>query len=215
MYNAVNEVLLLFNAVWIVVVGYNKWVLKFRAAKENIDTAAQKQLKETKSIAKDKQAAREEATRLAVSMAGNIRAYAGDKGNITLEGEMKYTVAKLNKMGEITAKETMWIIQKKGAGILDGSDFSINVTTAKDLKTAIEAYEKLLPQTKTARGAKKAATSELEGYYGAADEALEKMDGMMGNFEKTAADFVANYHNARNIDDYGHGGKKKPQTPNQ
>ena len=213
MWDATDDFLTKNNSVWSSNVGFSKHVTKFRGTKTKFDAAAQKQAKPITGITDDKNKAKGIAIDAAVLLAGNVRAYASEKGNATLAEKMNYSKRKLSRLGEPTLKVVLEGIYNEASALTDATDYNVNATTTGDFNTKVTNYINAAPKGKTAKSEKKTATENLDVFIHDGDAVLVLMDGMIGNFAAVNADFVSGYHNVRNIDNYGVGKKPKPEEP--
>jgi hypothetical protein len=209
MYRAVDNNLTANETTWKPNKGFSGIVDDFRKEKADFDVAAQKQAKETKGITDNKNATKMAVIKEAVLMTGNVRAYAKKNGHIDLFDQMNFSQTTFIRFTEVNLKVVLGNIYDAVKGITDGGDFGVNTASVNKLKALIDAFVKTLGDPRTARDARKTATADIEEHIARVDEELDLIDGMIGNFEDANHEFVSNHYNARGIDDYGHGGKKK------
>jgi hypothetical protein len=213
MYKAVNDNLTTNETTWKSNKGFSMVVDDFRKEKTAFDDAAQKQAKGTKGSTDNKNAAKADVIKEAMNMTGNVRAYAKKNGHVDLFEQMNFAPSTFQRMSEVKLKAVLGNIYDAAKGITDGSDFGINTTSVNKLKGLIDAFVKAMGDPRTARDERKTATADIEEHMARVDEELDLIDGMIGNFEDANHEFVSNHRNARSIDDYGHGGKKKVEEP--
>lgn len=165
------------------------------------------QEQDTRGVAIDKDAKKQEAINAAMPVIGGLKAFSKASGDNTLLKRIDYSRSDLLLSRDTILVDRLKIVRDEANNNI-GALPSFNITSAEinALSAAIAAYELMLPKTRVALNVRKNATEALDRLFQEIDLPLEIIDGIVETMEQTQPAFFQTYDNARNIVNSSNGG---------
>lgn len=159
----------------------------------------------TKGHAEDKKNKRKEMGEQSLVVCQTLAAYAQDKDNEVLLGEIDFEISDFIRGKDTDAAQRSKLVHKRAdehkADL--AADYGITQTDLDALDLAINDFEAVIAAPRTAKANTKAATTAIKKEFKNFDKILVGLDGLMVRFKKPNVDFYNAYLNARTIIDSG------------
>ena len=181
-----------------------------------VDSLAALQGTNTKGITLAKAELLRQMVETSFSVAGIVKAYASETGNLELKERVKLNKTMFHDARDDEKDNVAQVVydaaQENVAAL---ADYGVTAATLTGFLTRIDAYRLSIAGPATARSRRRSNTILLAEEFKRADMiADERLDGLMEQFKVSQPDFYNTYHAARKLIDSGHrAGPTDPPTP--